>query len=321
MVRARKSFPMGMHSVTKILMHSRISKKKNIAAQISLDSANRELAFELEEKAKAESTESKSAIALLQSQLAQLNIAIDNLKRIALSTGKTDAQKTLPDSRPTVNEFFDVTLKFNKNEASSDTQLTSSSSFSKTSVNFIFGSYGSSSSQEASDFNSKHQANNIDIEMGMRATKVTIDRGGWFSPEVLEASKNMFSIGKGKFNESFATYPVAFIIVKDVTLKYTFQEDEVDQAASYAHSASESGGGFLCFSHSHGSSSTKNSKSAYTGKEGTSVVIRIPGPQILMWILEKVPTDQSEPYPSGASALPPGVADILKPKEKKKDNE
>lgn len=296
-------------------------QKKNIAAQISLDSANREYAFELEEKAKAESTESKSAITLLQSQLAQLNIAINNLKKIALSTGNTDAQKILPDSRPKVNEFIDVTFKFNKNEASSSSELTSSSSFSNTSVNFIFGSYGNSSSEEASDFNQKHQTNNIDIEIGMRATKVTINRGGWFSPEVLEASKNMFRTGEGKFNDSFQTYPVAFIVVKDVTLKYTFEETEVDQAAKYAHSASESSGGFLCFSHSSGSSSSKNSKSAYTGKEGKSVVIRIPGPQILMWILEKVPSDQSEPYPSGASAFPPGVADIFKPNEKKEDNE
>jgi len=113
----------------------------------------------------------------------------------------------------------------------------------------------------------------------------------------------------------FATYPVAFIIAKDITINYTFSEENVQQGAKYAHEASQSGGGFLCFSHSSGKSSTSSSKSAYSGYIGEQVVIKIPGPQILMWELEKVPKDSSSMYPD-SGALSKEVKEMLDPNPK-----
>jgi len=294
-------------------------QEQNIDNQINLDKANRELAYELEAHAQAEATDSSSALSLLEEELDQITLAINSLKQIALAGAKDVKPVANPSSldSPLVGEFADVIIKTEAKQTSEQTSMNASSSFSKTSVSFLFGSYGSSASSESSNFNENYNASTIDMEIGMRVTKVTIDRGGWFNPEVLEASRNMYSTSSGKFNDNFSTYPVAFIIAKDVSILYKFKEEERKQYAQYAHEASESGGGFLCFGHSHGKSSTSHSKSAYVGETDEGVMIRIPGPQILMWILEKVPEDESTPYPKDKTVLPPGVVELLKTKEEK----
>ena len=290
-------------------------QKANIANQTLLDGANRELAFELEEKAKAESTDSKAAVVILQGQLEQLNLEINRLQKIALANGTTDTKRLHPINKP-VGEFFDVKIISDGKSTETNSELISSSSFSKTSVNFLFGSYGNSSDKEFSEFSRKYTASNTHIEIGFRATKVTIDRGGWLNPDVLQTSNNMYSTNKnGKFTETFNAYPVAFVVAKDVTLRYKFAAEDLEKGSKYAHEARESSGGFLCFSTSNGSSSTQNSGSDSQGSKDDAVVIRIPGPQILMWILEKVPEDKSVPYPDGPSVIPKGVVDLLKTKE------
>ena len=137
--------------------------------------------------------------------------------------------------------------------------MDSSSSFSKTSVNFIFHSYSSSSSKEFSKFKRKYTTTKTDFQVHMHLTKVTIDRGGWLDLDVMEASDDMYSTGVSTISDVFAAYPAAFIIAKDIIIRYIFNADDVEQqGARYAHEASESGGGFFCFSHSSGQSSAKH---------------------------------------------------------------
>jgi len=40
-------------------------------------------------------------------------------------------------------------------------------------------------------------------------------------------------------------------------------------------------------------------------------MIRIPGPQILMWVLQKIPDDKSLPYPTDKSAIPENAFSAL----------
>jgi len=292
---------------------------QTINNQLALDSANRELAFEENEMAKAEVTDGKDPIALLRAQIDDLNLSIKQLTQIAMST-KDPGDLMTPKTGPTAGEWIDIVLDTTKSSNNTSSSLQSKGSFSKTAVNFIFGSYGRSSSSSEGSSVFQRTTQQTDISIGMRATKVVIDRGGWMSPEVLEASTNMYHTGSGSFNDNFKTYPVAFIVVKDVTIKYKFESDEVDDAKEAAEKNAESGGGFLCFSSSSGKSSSSNVSSAFTGSDSEGVTIKIPGPQILMWILEKTPQDNSEPYPEGTSALPPGVKDLLKPKEQTKSD-
>ena len=99
---------------------------------------NCELAFELEDKAQAQNTQSKDAISVIQAQLGQLNLAIDSLKKITFAN-PAHVNKTimLPTNIPIAREWTDLTFYSFQDTSSADSKMDSSSSFSKTLVNFI----------------------------------------------------------------------------------------------------------------------------------------------------------------------------------------
>mmetsp|Transcript_12806 Transcript_12806/g.19213 ORF Transcript_12806/g.19213 Transcript_12806/m.19213 type:complete len:96 (-) Transcript_12806:179-466(-) len=76
---------------------------------------------------------------------------------------------------------------------------------------------------------------------------------------------------------------------------------------------SSSSGGFLCFTASSSSSSSEHSESSYSSTTADGMIIRIPGPQILGWYLQKVDPDKSTPYSEvQGKVIPQDLLDLLK---------
>jgi len=165
-------------------------------------------------KAQAEATDTKDQVILLQSQLKTLNREIGALKNSVLSGGK-DAETDLhPKKNPKADELFDVVVaNCAKHSTESTSNLNSTSEQSGTNAAFILRSYGSSSTNASSDSSNALETKDYDFDIGFRATKVTIDRGVWFNPEVLENSNSMLSTSprnaqgdRTKFTDNFQPF-------------------------------------------------------------------------------------------------------------------
>jgi hypothetical protein len=89
-------------------------------------------------------------------------------------------------------------------------------------------------------------------------------------------------------------FPVAFVIAKDVTLRFKATASSLSAIKSVVDSKAAIGGGFLCFTASKSSSSHGESQSMSSTTEGTTMMITMPGPQILGWFLETVEADASK---------------------------
>ena len=83
-----------------------------------------------------------------------------------------------------------VDTKYN---ASSDQ---SSASTRSTNVSLFFGSYHSESNESQATSSSTSLAQSVDVEVGFRATLVTVDRGGWFQPQFFKQSAGFHCIDK-----------------------------------------------------------------------------------------------------------------------------
>jgi hypothetical protein len=120
------------------------------------------------------------------------------------------------------------------------------------------------------------------------ALPVTLDVGG--NP-MADWSTNTTQ----KFNKALLpTYPVAFVVVKDVTISFQASTSQTDALHTVLDSRAAAGGGFLCFSASSSSASSSDHSALSSKSTGNVFTIHIPGPQILGWFLEFVPEDKSK---------------------------
>jgi hypothetical protein len=225
-----------------------------------------------------------------------------------ITSSATPSSSLLP-SMPPPSRWMDLVITADKEVVKNNSSLKTGSSQSSWSVGLIFGSVGGSNANSFSDFNAKNFDTSTNIEIGMRATKVTIDRG-WFRPEFFNLTKSMFRldpelIASGvrmedddakleDINKSFfPTYPISFVVVKDVTIKFKASTEHTSTIKNVLDQSASVGGGFLCFSASHASTSHNASENFLHNVDGQSVTIKIPGPQILGWYLEYLPKDES----------------------------
>lgn len=227
--------------------------------------------------------------------------------------------------------FMDVVLSSEmiKSKAEDSSSTTTSQSSWKVGGWFYGAGHNSSSSSS-----SGHQVNSNDcskIEIGFRVMKVSINRGQWFSPSVFKMTQNFYHLSESKcapginkddirnaisktdadaqlkkmlsYTEGnkqcsylLPSYPVAFAIAKDITIRVNVTQDEVQKNKDYLDSQSSASGGLFGFSASSASSSKNCSESSYVGQRNNFIYIRIPGPQILGWFQQLVPLDVSEKY-------------------------
>lgn len=283
--------------------------------------------------AECEATDTKQALITINSKITALNDEIQNLKNTLLNaqnksntpSGTDDKTNLLPTRKPNVGNFMQVTMDFKSSEVSTKSSLSSGSSNTSWSVDLLFGSAGGGSSNSYSNFDSSNMSSDDELNIGFNAAKVTIDRGGWFSPNVFKLASNMYMIDQNstistgfdatnflsispaeldKINEAlFPAFPIAFVIAKDITIKFKANSQKSTEVKNILDKNSSIGGGFFCFSASHSESSHDTSEAYYHSVDSDSVTIKIPGAQILGWFLEPIPSTEKavkyEQMPSG----------------------
>ncbi|NET04892.1 MAG: hypothetical protein F6K16_09185 [Symploca sp. SIO2B6] len=254
----------------------------------------------------------------IASKIKQLNEKITKLNRELIEAsknyldqgGQSDKLTSYDDS----GLFDTITIDFSSSTLKENTNLVASASQTSWNVDLFFGSAGGSSSDASSNFTQEHMSTEENIQIGFLATKVEIERG-WFEPGIFNLTPDMESVSAqkislgspsqedlenpntlSKYNDTiFPAYPVAFVLAKDISIKFKINKSSVSATNNMIKHQSEVGGGFLCFSASHSESSDQESKSLSSNVMGENVVIRLPGTQIIGWYLEYTPEDKSTP--------------------------
>ncbi len=183
-------------------------------------------------------------------------------------------------------------------------------------VSFLLGGYSSNKSHQQSVESSLDESSDIEIQIGMNLAKVQIERE-WFNPGVFLLTNNMYNFSSSKISADndtsftsgnpeeikkrfaemneciFPTYPVAFVIAKDVSIRFVSQ---TTMSASFAKSIEDhasQGGGFLIFSGNSSSSSSSGQSAATANSNANSVTVRFTAPQILGYYMQATPADKS----------------------------
>lgn len=207
--------------------------------------------------------------------------------------------------------FMQVLITTSASSMLSNTDQTSTASYSTSGEDFFFGGYRQSNSSESTNFDSFTKSSDKGIEIGFLATKVSCERN-WFNPGVFLLTKDMYNtagikISKRINNASniqstdfdalndciFPCFPTAFVIAKDITIKFSSNSNFSSDSRSMIESHASKGGGFFCFQGSSSSSSSSNDEKTCANASAESVTIRIPGSQIIGYYMEITPEDRS----------------------------
>ena len=228
--------------------------------------------------------------------------------------------------------WTEVTMQVNSSAMKSESSTSTSFSETNWNVDLFFGSAGGNSRDESEQFASNYLSASSSIQIGMLATKVLIQRpwmhpeifnlskkfyrviddavttpivhpqGGWIRPQLvpkeLGGGENVSAAAAGKncadINQAiFPAYPVALLLVKDVTIKIQCDATKTQALQSYSQQNSSQGGGFLCFSVSREQASSSSNKSANSYAMAGDYVFRIPAPQVAGVWLQITPNDNS----------------------------
>lgn len=278
-------------------------------------------------------------IALLSKEVSQLEVVVASGAVHTTSDGSTtDSSNTLlPQSRYNEDsEFMDIVIT----KTQMDNALSSDSSSFYSSVKGSIGNYflntnvsGEVALSETKFFKSLLSS---EFKVGLRATKVTIDRGGWFDSGILELSAsyrrlkdkmrggagltvdsvmNAYmaddKIVKGRFdalaqlttgpNQStyiLPSFPTAFLIVKDVVIKANMTNVVEEDYNQFKKLAYSSSSSIFGIRVSGGGASSSTCGFESRSETAATFVMRIPGPQILGWFQELLPEDKSGNYES-----------------------
>ncbi len=259
--------------------------------QEQIQTLSRNLSALMLQEAEAAVMLSHKEIETLNRKVISLRKEINYLKAIIYSKGEADDD--IVPLMPPPTRWVDIIFSIAKESVNQKTTLAVSNTLgsSKLMFGFLRGDFSVSASSYWDEIKKSVQ----DIQLGFRATKVTINRG-WFRPQFFKQTKDMYTLGATKVNELFPAYPVAFIIVKDLTIKYKLEGEDTEKMKSVLNATAGASGGFLFFS-AHARTTSKQETDAFSWKkEGEYLTIRIPGPQIIGWILNLVPKDMSSPY-------------------------
>lgn len=241
-------------------------------------------------------------------QLETINEEIEDVKsklKMALAKeSENDPNVTMfPDAYE--KRFQEILIHTDMSRATSSTSKSSSSTSSSGRVGFLFGGYKSESGSSSSVDATALASSKMTIDIGFLATKVSIVRN-WFNPGVFLLSKDMFRSSSTKIsdgskdadaqkNNLFPCYPTAFVIAKDVTIRFSSEDTKDSSIKTALESHASRGGGFLGFSGRKSTSSSSSSSNTSSSSDSKGVTIKIPGPQIIGYYLQIVPADNSTP--------------------------
>ena len=257
----------------------------------------------------------KQMLLPLQTQLARTESDIADVRQqIGLSTVMQQANKPKDGSDVTPNvvpdRFAQVLIESTMASVRQSSSNATSASASSSHSSFFFGGYSSSRSHRESVDSSQSETSNIKIQIGMSIAKVGIGRE-WFNPGVFLLTKDMYNTSSKKISPNskgkpfqkerfdamndcaFPCFPVAFIIARDVTIKFSSDTSMSNSFAQSVEDHSSSGGGFFIFGGNSSSSSSSSRSNSCATSSANSVTVRFTSPQILGYYLEATPADES----------------------------
>lgn len=257
----------------------------------------------------------KQMLLPLQTQLARTESDIADIRQqIGLSTVMQQANKPKDGSDVTPNvvpdRFAQVLIESTMASVRQSSSNATSASASSSHSSFFFGGYSSSRSHRESVDSSQSETSNIKIQIGMSIAKVGIGRE-WFNPGVFLLTKDMYNTSSKKISPNskgkpfqkerfdamndcaFPCFPVAFIIARDVTIKFSSDTSMSNSFAQSVEDHSSSGGGFFIFGGNSSSSSNSSRINSCATSSANSVTVRFTSPQILGYYLEATPADES----------------------------
>lgn len=273
----------------------------------------------------------KGMLQPLQQQLSDVNTKIDALRQqIALASSmqpkpkkdesdkyeKADASLVAPNEVP--DRFTQIIITADKSSVQKESSRSANSSQSSSHVSFFFGGYSSSSSNNNAVENEMSSEKSMEIQIGMSVAKVEIDRE-WFDPGVFMLTSDMYNTSSEhiaptdetdfhndntqavlermkKMNDCvFSCYPTAFVVAKDVTIKFTSAEALSTAFAQSVEDHSSRGGGFFIFGGSSSSASSSSNSASTATSSANSVTVRFTSPQIIGYYLEAIAPDNSTP--------------------------
>ena len=233
--------------------------------------------------------------------------------------------------------FFDVV--FNNNTFANITEQDKNSSIAKLSGSIGNLFFNSSSKLDYSASNSKlvQKMMKSDFTVGMRVTKVNIERGGWFDPGIFDISSSYMRLKKRtlsgagltpekileaynkdgekpykagsvseiqsfinteKGNCIFPSYPTSFLVAKDIVIRANINDLTQEDIQEFKNITANSTTSLFGIKVS-GGSSTQSYMGCHTEQSASSnFCLRIPGPQIMGWFMELTPVDESCEYES-----------------------
>ena len=227
---------------------------------------------------------------------------------------KPDVSMVAPNKVP--DRFTQILIDSAMSTVSNASSKSTSASQSSCGVSFFFGGYSSNSSHQAAVSNEMSDNESMEIQIGMSVAKVEIDRE-WFNPGVFMLTSDMYNTSSehiapddttsfyngdaqkiqerlDKMNACvFPCYPTAFVIAKDVTIKFVSEKAISNSFAESVEDHSSKGGGFFIFSGSSSSASSSSNSASTATSSSNSVTVRFTAPQILGYYLEAVAPDKS----------------------------
>ncbi|KAE8229463.1 hypothetical protein CF326_g5566, partial [Tilletia indica] len=234
-----------------------------------------------------------------------------------------------------------IDIVFESEVQNTFSEASSSSEASTTSFHcgLWIGSYNSSEQKAQAHMDAQSGASTVKVSIAMRCTLVTVDRSGWFQPQFFEASK---AFAKNNKDLSWTTlykdasdtpkdvinkivtanvdeggsvlpaFPVGYIIVKDTQIKVRTSSSDSKSSKDTMMKDSSRSGGILCFSYSASENSASESSASASTEASDGIVVNIPGPQILGYIMQLMPKDQSNNFGEHKEEvyLPPTMEEI-----------
>lgn len=260
----------------------------------------------------------------LNAQLDSINSEIEELKdKLAISravlTKDDSADKGEGDVMPNkaTDGFTQVLIQSKMSAVKSQSSKQSESSQSSWGVSFFLGGYSGNKSHQKSVESAMDESSDMEIQIGMNIAKVQIGRE-WFDPGVFLLTDNMYNFSADKISPPdeetsfaddnleavktrfdkmnqciFPSYPVAFVIAKDVSIRFTSRSSVSSSFAESIEDHASQGGGFLIFSGNSSSASSSSQSAAMANSNANSVTVRFTAPQILGYYMQATPADKS----------------------------
>ncbi|KAF7325505.1 ZnMc domain-containing protein [Mycena kentingensis (nom. inval.)] len=297
-------------------------------AQQNLTAASRALSAMLAAQALAEGTDTRQRQEQLSLKIRSLTDELRELQSrwkvlAAASAAKADDNTPTPDPATTPldiktplelppdssaggSRWQTLMFTYNSDSVQQMVQSDAKATSSAWSCNIWFASGSGSSTTSAGGSKVASHSTTSSITLAMRATLVTVDRGGWFQPQFFSESKAFYKInpditwndGANPPNGLLCGFPIGYLIVKDVMIRIIHTDEASDDTKRAEAASSTMSGGILCFSGSKSSSSSSSFSSSNFTQYSNGYIVRIPGPQILGYMMQKTDGDEATLMPS-----------------------